>query len=82
MQTTRGEILDLLLQDLSRSLPVAPFLRALGEPPELESSASPRDFWQDDLRVWIRADYGARLERVLQAYTAMRPEDLAPATGP
>jgi hypothetical protein len=55
-------------------------LAALGEPPELRKSDAAQDFWQDDLRVWIRADYSARIERVLRAYTALRPEDLA-ATG-
>ena len=80
MRTTRGGILDLLLQDLSQSVPVAPFVRALGEPPELGQSDPSQDFWNDDLRVWIRADYSARIERVLRAYTSLRPEDLA-ATG-
>ena len=80
MQTTRGEILDLLLQDMSETVPVAPFVHALGEPPELGKSDPAQDFWQDDLRVWIRADYSVRIERVLRAYTSLRPDDLA-ATG-
>ena len=80
MRTTRGELLDLLLQDMSETVPVAPFVRALGQPPELERCDRAQDFWQDELRVWIRADYGVRIERVLRAYTALRPDDLT-ATG-
>ena len=79
MSTSGGVILDRLLHELSRALPVATFLRALGEPPELEPSPVPSEFWQHDLRAWIRADYSPRLERVLRAYTSLRPEDLAPA---
>ena len=77
MKTTRSALLELLLQDLSQAFPVASFLRALGEPPELAMAPASDDFWHGDLRMWIREDYGARLERVLHAYKSLRPEDLS-----
>ena len=79
MRTTGSQILDRLLEDLASAFPVAAFVRALGEPAELSLQVAAPDFWQQELRSWIRADYGTRLEQVLRAYKSLDSQEPLPS---